>query len=184
MYHPLSAHLMIPKSSKRAVEVIKFLNWMSDYKVIFDLQNGTEGVTYKMGEDGIPVFLDTDEAKKVMYNYLDYSMLINGKDMGDPEKTLKANAADPKYKEFTMNSIKVGETDGQLPPRFNRPIEAQIKYNQTLGDKAVEVYVKSVTAKPADFDKVYDDMVAEYMKIGGKEVMDEQLKAYQEMKKK
>ncbi|TDF98602.1 extracellular solute-binding protein [Paenibacillus piri] len=184
VYHPLSAHLMIPKSSKRAVEVIKFLNWMSDYKVIFDLQNGTEGVTYKMGEDGIPLFLDTDEAKKVMYNYLDYSMLINGKDMGDPEKTLKANAADPKYKDFTMNSIKIGEQDGQLPARFERPIEAQIKYSQTLGDKAVEVYVKSVTAKPADFDKVYDDMVAEYMKIGGKEVMDEQLKAYQEMKKK
>lgn len=184
IYHPLSAHLMVPKSSKRAVEVIKFLDWMSDYKVIFDLQNGTEGVTYKKGDDGIPVFTDTDEAKKVMYNYLDYSMLINGKDMGDPEKTLKANAADPKYKDFTMDSIKVGDKDGQLPARFNRPIEAQIKYNQTLSDKGVEITVKTITAKPADFDKLYDDLVAEYMKIGGKEVMDEQLKAYQEMKKK
>ncbi|NHN32200.1 extracellular solute-binding protein [Paenibacillus agricola] len=184
IYHQLSAHLLIPKSSKRAVEVIKFLNWMADYKVIFDLQNGTEGVTYKMGDDGIPVFLDTDEAKRVMYNYLDYSMLINGKDMGDPEKTLKANAADPKYKDFTMNSIKVGEQDGQLQPRFDRPIEAQIKYNQTLADKAIEILVKTVTAKPADFDKLYDDMVAEYMKSGGKEVMDEQKKVFQEMKKK
>ncbi|WP_248930895.1 extracellular solute-binding protein [Paenibacillus hamazuiensis] len=183
-YHPLSAHIMIPKSSQRAVEAIKFLNWMSDYKIIFDLQNGTEGVTYKMGDDGIPVFLDTDEAKRIMYNYLDYSMLINGKDMGDPDKTLKANAADPKYKDFTMNSIKVGTQDGQLPPRFDRPIEAQIKYNQTLGDKSVEILVKTVTAKPADFDKLYDDMVNEYMKIGGKEVMDEQRKAYLEMKKK
>ncbi|WP_282935904.1 hypothetical protein [Paenibacillus sp. RC67] len=92
---------------------------MSDFKVIFDLQNGTEGVTYKKGDDGIPIFLDTDETKRIMYNYLDYSMLINGKDMGDP-----------------------------------------------------------------DFDKLYDDMVAEYMKIGGKEVQDEMLKAYQDMKKK
>ncbi|PZE22830.1 extracellular solute-binding protein [Paenibacillus xerothermodurans] len=184
IYHKLSAHLMIPKSSKRAVEAIKFLDWMSDYKVIFDLQNGTEGVTYKMGADGIPEFLDTDEAKKIMYNYLDYSMLINGKDMGDPDKTLKANAADPKYKDFTMDSIRIGEQDGQLPPRFDRPIEAQIKYNQTLTDKAVEIYVKTVTAKPADFDKLYDDMVAEYLTIGGKEVMEEQKKAYMEMKKK
>jgi putative aldouronate transport system substrate-binding protein len=183
IYHPLSAHIAIPKSSKRAVEVIKFLNWMSDYKVIFDLQNGTEGVTYKKGDDGIPVIIDSDEAKKVLYNYLDYSMLINGKDMGDPEKTLKANAADPKYKDFTMSSIKVGEQDGQLPARFNRPIEAQIKYNQTLGDKAIEIYVKTVTAKPADFDKLYDDMVAEYMKTGGNEVLEEQKKAFQEMKK-
>nr|WP_081824482.1 extracellular solute-binding protein [Paenibacillus sp. UNC451MF] len=184
IYHPLSAHIMIPKASKRAVEAIKWLDWMSDYKVIFDLQNGTEGVTYKKGDDGIPIFLDTDEAKKIMYNYLDYSMMINGKDMGDPEKTLKANAADPKYKDFTMDSIKVGDTDGQLPARFNRPIEAQIKYNQTLSDKGVEITVKTMTAKPADFDKLYDDMVAEYMKIGGKEVQDEMLKAYQEMKKK
>ncbi|MZQ80555.1 extracellular solute-binding protein [Paenibacillus sp. 5J-6] len=183
IYHPLSAHLMVPKASKRAVEAVKFLNWMSDYKVIFDLQNGTEGVTYKKGDDGIPVIMDTDEAKKVMYNYLDYSMLINGKDMGDQEKTLKANAADPKYKDFTMNSIKVGDQDGQLPARFDRPIEAQIKYNQTLGDKAIEIFVKTVTAKPADFDKLYDDMVAEYMKTGGKEVMEEQKKAYQDMKK-
>ncbi|AFH61584.2 extracellular solute-binding protein [Paenibacillus caseinilyticus] len=183
-YHKLSAHIMIPKSSKRAVEAVKFLNWMADYKVIFDLQNGTEGVTYKLGEDGIPVILDTEEAKRVMYNYLDYSMLINGKDMGDPDKTLKANAADPRYKDFTMDSIRIGETDGQLPPRFDRPIEAQIKYNQTLADKGVEILVKTVTAKPADFDKLYDDMVAEYMKIGGREVMEEQKKAYQEMKAK
>ncbi|ULL15347.1 extracellular solute-binding protein [Paenibacillus sp. H1-7] len=184
IYHPLSAHIMVPKASKRAVEVIKFLNWMSDYNVIFDLQNGTEGVTYKKGEDSVPIFLDTDEAKKVMYNYLDYSMLINGKDMGDPEKTLKANAADPKYKDFTMDSIKVGDNDGQLPARYDRPIEAQIKYNQTLSDKGVEITVKTITAKPADFDKLYDDMVAEYMKIGGKEVMDEMKKVYAEMKKK
>lgn len=184
IYHPLSAHIMIPKASKRAVEAIKFLNWMADYKVIFNLQNGQEGVTYKMGDDGIPVILETEEAKRIMYNYLDYSMLINGKDMEDPQKTLKANAADARYKDFTMDSIKVGEQDGQLPPRFDRPIEAQIKYNQTLSDKAVEVLVKTVTAKPADFDKLYDDMVAEYMKIGGKEVMEEQKKAYQEMKKK
>lgn len=83
-----------------------------------------------------------------------------------------------------MNSIKVGDQDGQLPARFDRPIEAQIKYNQTLGDKAIEIFVKTVTAKPADFDKLYDDMVAEYMKTGGKEVMDEQKKVYQDMKKK
>ncbi|WP_434006892.1 extracellular solute-binding protein [Paenibacillus konkukensis] len=184
IYHPLSAHIMIPKASKRAAEAIKLLDWMSDYNVIFDLQNGPEGVAYKKGDDGIPVFLDTDDAKKIMYNYLDYSMLINGKDMGDPEKTLKANAADPKYKDFTMDSIKIGDQDGQLPPRFDRPIEAQIKYNQTLSDKGVEIVVKTITAKPADFDKLYDDMAAEYMKIGGKEVQDEQLKAYREMKKK
>lgn len=69
------------------MEAVKFLNWMSDYNVIFDLQNGTEGVTYKKGDDGIPVIMDSDEAKRVMYNYLDYSMLINGKDMGDQENT-------------------------------------------------------------------------------------------------
>jgi putative aldouronate transport system substrate-binding protein len=184
IYYPMSAHILIPKSSKRAVEVIKFLDWMSDYKVIFDLQNGKEGVVHKMGADGIPVILDTEEAKKVIYNYTDYSMLVNGKEMGDPDKTMQANAADPKYKDFTIASIKVGDQDGVLLPRFDKPIEAEIKYSQTLNDKAIEAYVKSVTAKPADFDKVYDEMTAEYMKIGGKEVMDEKLKVYKEMNKK
>jgi len=42
---------------------------------------------------------------------------------------------------------------------------------------------KSLTAKPADFDKVFDDSVAEYMKNGGKEVMDEKIKIFKEMKK-
>lgn len=184
LFSPLSAHMMIPKASKRAVEAIKLLNWMSDYKVIFALQNGTEGVTYKMGDDGVPSILDTDEAKKIMYNYLDYSIMINGKDMGDPEKTLLANAAVPKYKDFTINSIKIGEKDGQLSVRFDRPIEADIKYGVTLKDKALEIFVKTLTAKPADFDKVFDDSVAEYMKNGGKEVMDEKIKVYREMKKK
>lgn len=184
MYHPYSAYFMIPKSSQRAVEAIKFLDWMSDYKVIFDLQNGIEGVTYQIGDDGIPVFLDTEESKRIMYNYQDYSILINGKDLGDLDKNLQANAADPKYKDFTINSIKIGTQDGQTSFRFDRPIEAQIKYDQTVNDKSVETLVKSVTAKPDDFDKVYDDMVAEYMKIGGKEIMDEQRQVYQEMKEK
>jgi putative aldouronate transport system substrate-binding protein len=38
--------------------------------------------------------------------------------------------------------------------------------------------VKVVTAKPSDFDKVYDKEVQDYMKIGGQAVMDEKRAAY------
>jgi len=125
--------------------------------------------------------LKTEEANHIMYNWTDYSIMINGKDMDDPEKTLKANAAIPEFRQFTVDSFEIGSNDGITPFLPNRPVESAIKYNATLNEKGLEIHVKSITVSPSEFDKTYDDLVAEYMRIGGQELLDEMKQVYKEM---
>ena len=46
-------------------------------------------------------------------------------------------------------------------------------YGQTLADKADAVIAQSITARPADFDRVWDAGVADWLSSGGQAVMDE-----------
>jgi putative aldouronate transport system substrate-binding protein len=184
LYSPNGMFLFVPKASKNAEAVVKYLDWMAQPEHFIALQNGTEGKTYEM-QDGIPVILDNDEAKNTLYNYPDYAIILNGKYVStrDEELNVAANANDPNFKDFTISSIELGSTDGVLIPNVSTPIESEIKYATTLKEKTDEIFVKAVTAKPADFDSVYDKEVQDYMKIGGQEVMDEKLKAFQAEKK-
>lgn len=174
IYSPNGIYMMVPKASKNAEAAIKYLNWMAETDNIIALQNGTEGVTYEM-KDGVPITLDNDQAKQTLYNYFDYCIILNGKYVSTTDELLNitANASDPNFKDFTVESIATGTKDGIIKPRVVTPIQSEIKYATTLKEKDDEIFVKVLTAKPADFDKVYDKEVADYMKIGGKEVMEE-----------
>lgn len=184
IYDPIGAYLMIPKASKHAAEVVKYLDWMSKPDVLFTLQNGIEGQHYTL-ENGFPKAITTDEAKKTFYNNSDIAMVINGKDFGSQEKNIEATSlAFPNYKELAKQTIINGLKDGYTMPRFDRPIDSEIKYGKTLKDKALEAVVKSIMAKPEDFSKTFDAGVQEYLKIGGQTVTDERRAAYKDMKKK
>lgn len=186
VYDPIGAYIMIPATSKNAEAAIKYLNWMADPNNILVLQNGEEGVSYEMSEDGLPMLLDTPEAQNLLYNYYDYCIILNGKYISteDPNKNIEANAFDPDFKDFTVKSIQVGTNDGYTLPRVDVAVEAEIKYAKILEDFEKEMLAKIVTAKPDQFDKVYDQKVEEYMAMGGKAVMEGKQAAYDEFYKK
>jgi putative aldouronate transport system substrate-binding protein len=185
MYEPIGAYIMVPASSKNAVAAVKYLNWMADPENIMVLQNGLEGISYRISEDGLPVLLDTPEATNWLYNYYDYCIILNGKFVSteDMNKNIAANAFDLQFKDFTVKSIQAGINDGYVIPRVDIPVEAEIKYAKILEDFEKEMLAKIVTAKPDQFDKVYDDMVKEYLAKGGQAVMDGKMKAYDEFYK-
>ncbi|MGO4108289.1 extracellular solute-binding protein [Paenibacillus sp. YAF4_2] len=183
IYDPIGMHMMIPKTSKHAAEAIKYLDWMSQADVLFTLQNGNEGEHYTL-ENGFPKAITTDEAKKTFYNNNDIAIISNGKDFGSIEKDIEATAYQfPGYEEIAKQSIQNALKDGYTIPRFDRPIESEIKYGTTLKAKAYEIVVKSILAKPDQFNKIFDDGVTEYMKLGGQAIQDERRAAYQELKK-
>ncbi|MCI3926270.1 extracellular solute-binding protein [Paenibacillus sp. TRM 82003] len=185
VYEPIGAYLMVPASSKNAVAAVKYLNWMADPANILVLQNGEEGVSYEMSEDGLPVLLDTPEATNLLYNYYDYCIILNGKYISteDPNKNIAANAFDLDFKDFTIKSIQSGTNDGYTLPRVDIPVDAEIKYAKLLEDFEKEMLAKIVTAKPEQFDAVYDEQVKEFLAMGGQAVMDEKMKAYDEFYK-
>ncbi|RTE10283.1 extracellular solute-binding protein [Paenibacillus whitsoniae] len=184
IYDPIGAYIIVPKTSKHAAEVVKYLDWMSKPDVLFTLQNGIEGQHYTL-ENGFPKAITTDEAKKTFYNNTDIAMISNGKDFGSKDKNIDAAAIQfPNYKELAKQTIINALNDGYTNPRFDRPIDAEIKNAKTLSDKAQEAVVKSVLAKPEEFSKTFDAITAEYLKIGGQAMIDEKRAAYKDMKKK
>jgi putative aldouronate transport system substrate-binding protein len=172
-------YIMVPKFSKNAEAAVKYLNWMADPEHYITLQNGIEGLTYNM-KDGIPITLENEDTKLMMYNYFDYCIILNGKFISPTNEQLnvKANAFDPQYEEFTVKSIEYAMKDGIDIPRIRTIIESEIKYMDVLTDKYDEIFVKVITAKPEQFDAVYDKEVEDYMAMGGEQVMNEKRIAY------
>ncbi len=181
MYNPNGLYLIVPKSSKHAAEAIKYLEWMSDPEVLKFLQNGVKGDQYTEEENGIPKNkVPNDQLpddKKA--NYIDLAIIANGNEFGSDEKNIEAASFGyPGFEAAFKTAYDISLTDATYTPHFDSVIESQAKYAQTLKDKDSEIFVKSITCKPSDFDKTYDSLVQDYMKAGGQEIVDEKVKLY------
>jgi putative aldouronate transport system substrate-binding protein len=177
-------YLMIPASSKRGVEAIKYLDWMAQDDVMFTLMHGEEGKDYKM-VDGLPQRIESAETTNKMYNSNDIVMITQGEDFGSKEKNLQSVAAavPVQFRENLKKAYEMSMTDTIDYANFEKPIEAEVKYAPTLQDKYYEIIVKSVMSKKEDFDKTYDEMIKDYMESGGDAIMKERTEAYKAMKK-
>jgi len=177
--------IIIPKASKNSVQAVKYLNWMADPKVTFFLQNGEEGTGYKL-VDGIPQLLpQTGDKQMYSPSNVDYCIIYNGTQLGDPAKNVKAIAKSyPGYEAEATKAMQIASVDAFQYFWFDTPRDSDAKYAKSLLDKTAEMYAKLVTAKPADFDKLYDEQVKEYMANGGQAVKDESIKIYTAMQAK
>lgn len=167
-------YMMVPKSSKRVAEAIKYLNWMAQPEVRDFLVNGEKGIHYKEFREGVPVNILVEGDKRLTQ---DIAIIVNGKDYGDQEKNIIAGAfGAPGYEKEWIDAYKMSLVGEQyVLPQF--PIESEAKLKKSLNEKETELFIKSIVAKPADFDRTYDGLVQEYMNLGGKQVMEDR-KAY------
>lgn len=184
-YAPNGMYIMIPKSSKRAVEAIKYLDWMASGDHLFHMQNGIEGENYTLNEDGIPVLIEnmSEEAKNRLYNSGDMAIISNGKQLGSDEKNTEARALqmDPRYQDKARAAIRISSTDTFQPVLMEKPIEAQTKYGTTLQDKYNEIIVKTTMVTPDKFESTFETMMKDYMSSGGQAILDERIAVYKEM---
>ncbi|MEK5032254.1 extracellular solute-binding protein [Paenibacillus sp. FSL R7-0302] len=187
VYNENGIFSFIPKSSKNAELAIKYLNWMADPEVMFFLQFGEEGVNHTL-KDGIPQGISQTGENMMTSNLnMDYTVIVNGAELGDTEKNVKTYAAalasgDKQYEALAMESYKINTTDGYSSFYYGVPNEANIKYGKTLGDMNKQMIDRLVVAKEAEFDALYEKLVKEYMDAGGKAVQDENVKNYREVK--
>lgn len=177
-------YIMIPKSSKRAVEAIKYLDWMASDNNLIDMYSGVEGENYDL-VDGIPV-VKADAPQDVVdriYNAGDMAIISNGKNIGDRATNEKAwvSGFPERNQEMLTQSIAIANTDTIGPIVFGKPIEAESKYGTTLNDKLAVMIVKTAMAKPEQFEAVYEQEMNDYMSLGGKQLKEELEKALQEL---
>ncbi|QYR22783.1 extracellular solute-binding protein [Paenibacillus sp. sptzw28] len=176
-YAPNGMYIMIPKSSERAAEAIKYLNWMASGDNLMKMQNGIEGENYTLNKDGIPVAKPdaSDAVKKRLATAGDMAIVSNGMQFGSDEKNREANSLkmDPKYQEKALEALNISNSDTFPPVLTSKPIEAETKYGTTLEDKYYTLIVKTTMVKPNQFESTYEAMIKDYMQSGGQAILDE-----------
>ena len=184
-YPPAGLNTMVPIFHKdKAGDVIKYLDWMvSDPSIVKRLQNGELGKQYmKETPEGIPMekISNDDLPNDLKFHWHDVSIITTGSfEYGDQDTNIKAQAMSyPGFENYIINAMNIAYEDSFLAPRFDTVIESEAKYTPNLNAKGAEIFVKSITAAPADFDAVYDKLVQEYLNMGGQAVIDEKLAAY------
>ncbi len=72
-------------------------------------------------------------------------------------------------------------TDGLTPKNVNvGTIEAEAGVGDTLSAKRDQAYDQAVEASEADFDKVWDAAIADYLSSGGQAIIDERTEKWAE----
>lgn len=175
-------YIMIPKSSKRAVEAVKYLDWMASDNNLRDIYSGVEGENYEL-VDGIPVVKEdaSQEARDRLFNAGDMAIISNGKNIGDQATNEKAwiMGFPERNQGLLRQSIDIANTDTVGPIIFDKPIQAEMKYSTALKDKLNVIIVKTAMAKPSEFEAVYEQEMNDYMSLGGADLKKELEEALQ-----
>lgn len=169
--------LFFPITNDEPLASMLYLDWISDPEHIQYLQIGDEGVTHDVLEDGA-IAIKAAEGAAIMNSgqNIDLTITCNGLHLMDDALTTKSAAhnyssVDP---ELVVNSINIAMNDIITPRNVQvGEITAESGMGTVLSEKRDIVYDNAVIASPDNFDKVWDDGIADYLNAGGQDIMDE-----------
>ena len=183
-YSPAGLQIFIPvyATEDQAKAAVMYLDWLCDADTIYFLQNGIEGETYDLNEEGIPVVKDVegDWHFNSMQN-IDYTLTVNGQYLADESLLIAAQATSYQgLADLFEEEYIVGNTDLILGTNvhFDRVLEANSMYNTSLVAFQRELLTKCTMADPDQCEALFDSLVEEYMEMGGQAVMEEKLAAW------
>ena len=166
------------------------MEWMIQPENLFVLENGVEGVTYTMGENGLPVVAG-DYVGPEMLNHnmnIDMTCLVHAsKVVGTIEDSLAAITPQGLPQDFypmlKSNYDQLSEIAAKgnavSDPIFAVAIESEAEYSASLLSLYQEAYAKLVKCDPAEFDALYAELCQDYLDAGYQEIIDERLAAYE-----
>ncbi len=179
---PIDRKIFFPATNKEPVASLLYLNWISKLDNRKFLQIGEEGVTHEKTADGLIKSIAT-KGEKFMNSPLniDYTMTINGLDLGDPALTMKSVALgyagiEPSY---ISRAYELTSKDASVGKHVNvGEIKAEEGMGPALKEKRDNMLTQAVTAKPDKFDSIFDNGMKDYLASGGQAIMDERKAAY------
>lgn len=165
------------------------MEWMIQPEVLFVLENGVEGVTYTLGEDGLPV-VDGAYRGPEMLNHnmnIDMTCLVHAsKKIGTIEQSIRAITPQGLpvdfYDQLLGHYYQLKEVadagNAYSDPVFACAIESESEYSAALLSLYQEYFSKLVKCDTAEFDALYDELAQEFLDAGYQEIIDERLEAY------
>lgn len=165
------------------------MEWMIQDENLFVLENGVEGETYEIGEDGLPKMLDYTGEHMLNHNMnIDMTCLVHAsKKIGTVEQTIAQMAPVGLPQDFTEALINnyydlkalADEGKAYSDPVFAVAIESESEYSATLLSLYQEYYAKLIKCAPEEFDDLYAQYCQEFLDAGYQEILDERLEAYE-----
>ena len=165
------------------------MEWMIQPENLFVLENGIEGETYELDENGLPVMLDyTGEHMLNHNNNIDMTCLVHAsKKVGTIEQTIAQMSPVGLPQDFTEALIEnyyalkalADEGKAYSDPVFAVAIESESEYSAALLSLWQEYYAKLIKCKPEEFDGLFAQYSQEFLDAGYQEIIDERLEAYE-----
>ena len=180
---PNDRKLFFPATNDEPLASLLYLDWVSKLENRMFLQLGEEGVTHEKLADGSFKTLATT-GEKIMNSpaNIDYTITINGLDVGDPELTVKSIAngyanVDPR---FVEKAFAISPKDGRVGQNVNvGTIAAENGMGTPMTDKRNALLDTSIVAPADKFDEVFDAGMADYLASGGQAIIDERKAAWE-----
>ncbi|MBE5919430.1 MAG: extracellular solute-binding protein [Pseudobutyrivibrio ruminis] len=175
--------IFFPTTNDEPLASLLYLDWISAPEHIKYLQIGDEGVTHNVLDDGaIECIAATGDPIMNSGNNIDYTITCNGLSLGDDDLTLLSMAhsypsCDPAD---VQQALDYAATNNKIAKNVKVPeIVAENGMGEALSSKRDVVFDTALAAKPADFDKVWDQGVADYLSAGGQAIMDERTEKFE-----
>jgi putative aldouronate transport system substrate-binding protein len=173
-------------SEQERVAVWLYLEWLSQPKNLFFLQNGVEGQNYTLDANGLPKKTPDfkGESKLSNNNNKDYWALVTEiAEFSTPELTDKANRINwtvPGQEHLTdqlLKNFKDGEQYRIPDPLFTVVLKKVSEHKADLNALFQELYLKIVMSPADQFDKQYADAKKKFLDAGYQEILNEKQKA-------
>lgn len=189
--------MIVGFSSKATKEQLKaawmYMEWMIQDKVLFTLENGIEGVTYKLDSKGLPV-VDGNYRGPEMLNHnnnIDMTCIVHAsKVLPTIEDTIRVITPQGLPQDFYQDIMNAYKESKEIAdkgwaysdPIFATALESESEYSAALFSLYKEYMVKLIKCKPDQFEALYTDLSKKYLAAGYQKIIDERLKAYKDNK--
>jgi len=181
MMDKVGLQIFIPSFSQNKDAALKYLNWLAKPENYQFLQIGRAGVNHEM-VNGVPRTLSVAAGNPWIQNSpnnIDYTMPINGVEMGSPE--LNARVLGLSYgdtpPEVVSNAFVVSTRNARAAAVYQATTTVN-QYNMDLQEKADALIAQAVTCRPADFSRIWDAGIRDWLRSGAQEVLNERRSLY------
>ncbi|MCL1964614.1 MAG: extracellular solute-binding protein [Firmicutes bacterium] len=180
--NPIDRKVFFPATNKEPLASMLYLDWITDIEHKTFLQIGEEGVTHEVLADGAISIIAATNEKIINSQYnIDYTITSNGLDLGDVGLRMRSlglgyGGVDASY---ILNAFNASIHEGRVFEHFScGKIESEEGVDEMLKQKRDAFLAQAIVAKTEDFDKVFDEGMADYLTSGGQAIIDERAAAY------
>lgn len=174
---PIDRKVFFPATNEEPLASLMYLDWISQPENLQYLQIGEEGVTHETLADGsIATLAATGDSIMNSPLNIDYTITCNGMNLVDPDVSVRSRALS--YSGVDSKLIEKADFIATHYGRIGKNVQTgKIDSEEGLGTSLTEkrdvVYDTAIIASEADFDKIYDAGMKDYLSSGGQAVMDE-----------